>query len=1000
MMGTKDGKGDGANHRGLTGSGAGANGVETGALFPRLHVKETKRVGPRAPPRNKMALYEQFTFPSYRFVPPAVMLPTSGLSAGSSPYSPHVHSNGEKMALYEQFTFPQHRLVQPSTSFPSSGLPSRSCSSSLQQSSSNDGSRYYCPPPYGSLGMPYMAMNVPHQAGQPVVNGSATSTVVDSESEIQRTPSTTATASGGVSSHGVGFGSFRPSSHANLRTSSSKKGGRINDDCTVPIYTAPKSSTGFPKVYSEGSDWSSGGPWQPGIDLTKACQPMPVSYDYQVNSSGPSNSRGDCREESVTGVTGEHRETKIVYSERGVGEVTELPDGTSREAYKEKQVSSLRNRHSHFSAFRVRGADTCDQPHRRKNSQYFDDTSEADGLRSCGTGNGECLTVLEDDEDSASKHRKSSTKTRATKDSEVSDSRRDQPQPASQGLGKKEKKLETEKARKPSMSTECRSNTPGSSDDNVENPSDCEVSEHTQPALWSDSEESDATMLEADPSHKITPKDLINAVGQQEFWTARKILQRQQMIFASQVFELHCLIKVQQLLVGEDEEDWEEDDQQATPSPPEVVPEKLQGKKTGAEKPSARPGVEDLESKGPLQQPDSTCQSSTSKRAFYQTCTPDPQPGVESGPAIPVVPSAGTSGTSGAWGYPPYAKSGANGWFGALPAVNGAYMYQPYPGPYPQPQAHSMGAFNGSYRPVICAPTPMDVSGMSTYGMPGYEQRPDLMQDMYRYNTLHQQWQAAMYCNSVAQDPNASWYSTPPLPYMDPSRMPMRWYDEMASSHSSAHPGFHRQPHQSSGPSLPTDQPMVYPMHPQWPEAVSGQVQGREGDRFRAQASWPLQGRSAEQGFQRPVTYPAQEVGAPGSQVAEGRWGNGWEASEGKSPQDSNGRAVEVPAASQYSTGEVPDSRVHKRGRETVPEARSPADRDRQRNSVEETNSGDQRRDALPLFPLATSANAGEKQKSSSHSFPGVIKVVPRAMVATAESAAEILLSIQKQRQQ
>ncbi len=44
------------------------------ALFPRLHVAETKRMGPRAPPRNKMALYEQFTIPVKRFssspVPP------------------------------------------------------------------------------------------------------------------------------------------------------------------------------------------------------------------------------------------------------------------------------------------------------------------------------------------------------------------------------------------------------------------------------------------------------------------------------------------------------------------------------------------------------------------------------------------------------------------------------------------------------------------------------------------------------------------------------------------------------------------------------------------------------------------------------------------------------------------------------------------------------------------------------------------------------------------
>ncbi|XP_042455907.1 ELF3-like protein 2 [Zingiber officinale] len=38
-----------------------------GPLFPRLHVNDTDRGGPRAPPRNKMALYEQLSVPSQRF---------------------------------------------------------------------------------------------------------------------------------------------------------------------------------------------------------------------------------------------------------------------------------------------------------------------------------------------------------------------------------------------------------------------------------------------------------------------------------------------------------------------------------------------------------------------------------------------------------------------------------------------------------------------------------------------------------------------------------------------------------------------------------------------------------------------------------------------------------------------------------------------------------------------------------------------------------------------
>ncbi|KAL4580817.1 hypothetical protein LXL04_017021 [Taraxacum kok-saghyz] len=37
-----------------------------GPMFPKLHVNHTEKGGPRAPPRNKMALYEQLSVPSQR----------------------------------------------------------------------------------------------------------------------------------------------------------------------------------------------------------------------------------------------------------------------------------------------------------------------------------------------------------------------------------------------------------------------------------------------------------------------------------------------------------------------------------------------------------------------------------------------------------------------------------------------------------------------------------------------------------------------------------------------------------------------------------------------------------------------------------------------------------------------------------------------------------------------------------------------------------------------
>ncbi|WOK98589.1 ELF3-like protein 2 [Canna indica] len=55
----------------------------TGPLFPRLHVNDADKGGPRAPPRNKMALYEQFSIPSQRF----------NSASSTVPFPPHNSSN-------------------------------------------------------------------------------------------------------------------------------------------------------------------------------------------------------------------------------------------------------------------------------------------------------------------------------------------------------------------------------------------------------------------------------------------------------------------------------------------------------------------------------------------------------------------------------------------------------------------------------------------------------------------------------------------------------------------------------------------------------------------------------------------------------------------------------------------------------------------------------------------------------------------------------------------
>jgi EARLY FLOWERING 3 protein len=54
-------------------------------MFPRLHVNDTEKGGPRAPPRNKMALYEQLSIPS------------QGFTSGSASMLPILPSNGSSL---------------------------------------------------------------------------------------------------------------------------------------------------------------------------------------------------------------------------------------------------------------------------------------------------------------------------------------------------------------------------------------------------------------------------------------------------------------------------------------------------------------------------------------------------------------------------------------------------------------------------------------------------------------------------------------------------------------------------------------------------------------------------------------------------------------------------------------------------------------------------------------------------------------------------------------
>ncbi|KAL2346522.1 hypothetical protein Fmac_000522 [Flemingia macrophylla] len=72
-----------------------------GPMFPRLHVNDTEKGGPRAPPRNKMALYEQFSIASQRF------------NSGVLPLKPNISTKTAPPASSSQGTVPERNYVFP-----------------------------------------------------------------------------------------------------------------------------------------------------------------------------------------------------------------------------------------------------------------------------------------------------------------------------------------------------------------------------------------------------------------------------------------------------------------------------------------------------------------------------------------------------------------------------------------------------------------------------------------------------------------------------------------------------------------------------------------------------------------------------------------------------------------------------------------------------------------------------------------------------------------------
>ncbi|KAI9161771.1 hypothetical protein LWI28_020524 [Acer negundo] len=74
-------------------------------MFPRLHVNDTEKGGPRAPPRNKMALYEQLSIPSQRFTSgsPSLLSLQSNNGSSLAPSMSSSNGGGYERSVFTQF---------------------------------------------------------------------------------------------------------------------------------------------------------------------------------------------------------------------------------------------------------------------------------------------------------------------------------------------------------------------------------------------------------------------------------------------------------------------------------------------------------------------------------------------------------------------------------------------------------------------------------------------------------------------------------------------------------------------------------------------------------------------------------------------------------------------------------------------------------------------------------------------------------------------------------
>ncbi|KAL5579385.1 hypothetical protein UlMin_011827 [Ulmus minor] len=580
-------------------------------LFPRLNVNDTERGGPRAPPRNKMALYEQLSISSQKQNPGSTsMLPcpqNNGSNLVSSKPSSHAAAYRGTFTAFSNSRVPSHLAEK----FPSNS----------------------------SGGTKLNPVTVDHKRKYMNMTDDQSSNATNANPDL-----------------------FQTSNLSNFKKFSFKNPGNEDGD------RVPRSPQGL--LHCNGSRRSK--EWKKLSDLSLGSTLQskgPCENQMKGASSTVPNSRQIVRSEispSASQSTDDHvkRSAWVLFAR----------DNNSKDVSSSPSTKVSLNEENGCSMDALKKVDGTNGQPRKEFMALHNTVNLRDNLL---------------EEPARGMSREISSKAR----------------------------LESESRSNPLLRDDTRS------PDQLENGNKAHAENNSGTLRGRPDDVLETTMLDAISDSNIFPDDVVGAIGEKQFWKARRTITNQQRIFAVQVFELHRLLKVQRLIAGsphlmlDDNLYLHKPATKASPvrwTPLEYVlkppARTVKPKDTPVKSnPITECVDENINMKFPLPpiNNSNTGKGSATKQSNY-------------GPHLQNLPPAPTTvNESVSW---PFLPAPGNQWLVPIMSPSEGLVYKPYAGPCPPPAAGFMAPNFRNGGPLSLNPGSSDYLN-ATYGGPACNQQ-------------------------------------------------------------------------------------------------------------------------------------------------------------------------------------------------------------------------------------------------------------------------------------